>query len=90
MLSPDDFVELLRKVATDPGLAQRFSTLATAQDAALLADQLGYTVTAEELTGATGATTGEISDAELAGAAGGTGVEYRSLLEPRSSCRLWG
>ncbi len=72
-MSADQISALLKAVAADPGLAQRFAALASVEDAVALAADLGYPVTAEELTAAMAGGTGEISDTELVNAAGGTG-----------------
>lgn len=71
--------ELLAAVARDTELAQRFTALGTIEQAVALADDLGFPVTAEELTAAIGATADEISDNELTNAAGGTATAVLCL-----------
>ena len=71
-MSNDHVTALLKAIAADPGLMQRFTALPAVEDAVALAADLGYLVTAEELTAAMAGGTGELSDTELASAAGGT------------------
>ncbi len=70
-MSNDHVTALLKAIAADPGLMQRFTALPAVEDAVALAADLGYQVTPAELIAAVTPIDGEIADAELANATGG-------------------
>ena len=68
----DQVAALLAAVAGDPGLAARLAAAEDWDQVADLAQGLGYAVTVAELAQTLGSPGVQLSDEELAGAAGGT------------------
>lgn len=87
-MSADQLNTLLSEVSRDKALAARFTEVSTAQEAAEVATKLGFDVTAEEIESA-GAHRGadELSDAELAGVAGGGSPSLDPMLCPTGHCQ---
>lgn len=88
-MSADQLSALVAALTADPKLAERFAGLTSADEAVALAAELGFTVTADELAAAVAARGRDMSDAELAQAAGGTAFNPTELCGTnyRATCR---
>ena len=87
-MSDQQLAALLDAAAADPAVAARFATVRTSHEAASVAADLGYDVTAAELEAAgTDMRSRELSDAELAGAAGGGSPSLDPMLCPTGHCQ---
>lgn len=80
-----DQVRALRETAlADPGIVERFSHAASVEEAVIVAADLGYHVTAEELIAAAhDLQPGELSESDLADVSG-AGVDGTSEFRPAS------
>lgn len=87
-MSADGLSALLAAVAADPQVAGLFTGAATADEVVSTAAGLGFDVTAAEVE-AFGSTTvtRELSDAELAGVAGGGSPSLDPMLCPTGRCQ---
>lgn len=75
-MSTDQVRGLLAAVAADASVGERFAKLPNIEAAVELASELGFTVTAEELTEAVAQAGVELSDEELASTSGGLVQSY--------------
>jgi predicted ribosomally synthesized peptide with nif11-like leader len=87
-MSFDQMNALLEAAAANREVAARFTEVTTAQQAAEVAADLGFDVTAEEIEAAGAhAAGGQLSDAELAGVAGGGSPSLDPMLCPTGHCQ---
>jgi predicted ribosomally synthesized peptide with nif11-like leader len=86
-MSSDQLKGLIAAVASNRDLANRFSKVSTSQEAAQVAALIGFEVTAEEIEAAGRRSGGELSEAELAGVAGGGSPSLDPMLCPTGQCQ---
>lgn len=87
-MSADQVAALLAAVAADEQVAARFAGATSVDEAVAVANDLGFAVTAQELAAAAAQSPqGELSDAELGGAAGGGSPSLDPMLCPTGRCQ---
>lgn len=88
IVSAEQMQALLQAATTNPAVAARFAGATTAEDAAGIAAELGFDVTAQEIDRAgEHYSDGELSEAELAGVAGGGSPSLDPMLCPTGHCQ---
>lgn len=86
-MSFDQMNALLEAAVADREIAARFADAATAEQAVQVAADLGFEVTAEEIEAAGAHVGGQLSEAELAGVAGGGSPSLDPMLCPTGQCQ---
>lgn len=87
-MSAQQLAALVSAAAADPSVAARFADAPSATAAAAVAGELGFDVTAEELESLVhDGPVYELSDAELADAAGGGSPSLDPMLCPTGHCQ---
>lgn len=87
-MSEEHLQALLHAASTNPEVATRFAGAVTAEDAAQIAADLGFDVTAQEIDRAgEHFSDGELSEAELAGVSGGGSPSLDPMLCPTGHCQ---
>ena len=87
-MSADHLSALVAAATVDPTVAARFTTAATADQVVSIAAELGYDVTMDEVEEFGSVTVArELSDAELAGVAGGGSPSLDPMLCPTGHCQ---
>jgi predicted ribosomally synthesized peptide with nif11-like leader len=87
-MSADQLSALVAAATADAAVAARFTQAATADEVVAIAASLGYDVTVEEVEAFGSVTvTRELSDAELAGVAGGGSPSLDPMLCPTGHCQ---